>query len=363
MVIYREKFDKYISGELVDPLNPNSADIRPTAELHKGNHNGYSPERNELHDEIIRRHIVDRKPGVEKRFVVISGGMAVGMTTLGQLLEAQNIINEEDFVYIRPGSFALLPEFAIRDHYQHPEKSPLLIDECQHIQQRITEKAASLGLSIVLYEMGDRSSEMIQVAKTAASHGYGTALLGITIKEEDYFFSARAWEVQNGRLSDHVRALGIMKKFCINWESYLPAFDASFLIEKDFKDDRDHVKLIAKSLKCGSSTQATQILDEASYQKFCLRRFINVEGKNAQEAMRYSFIENSDRFMPENTNSHEGESCNRGELEGQPAQLLTSLNNLFDHEFDQKYTEVSQRRSANRKNRRSPFANPQCRPQ
>lgn len=276
MPIDREIVDQYISGKLVDPLNPNNPEVTPTSVTYSGDHNGYTEERNALHDAIIANHLDGKSRGSEKQLIAVSGGMSVGMTYMKRLLENQGVVQSENFVVISPLSVLDLPEFQERDHYQHAERSLLLNDEYFHVVQRIIQEAYDKGLSICLVDMGDNAELMLQTVERTRQDGYASAMFGLTIKEEGYFEASEIWQKAFGRIADHPRAFGLMRDFTRNWDRFTAAFDNSVLLETKYdQDERLHNGyIITRSRREYDSTVATEIVDQDRYANFQRRAYL-----------------------------------------------------------------------------------------
>ena len=67
--------------------------------------------------------------GEQASLVSVAGGMSVGMTYMQRLMMSEGVLDHSNTIVITPLAFLPMHEFAVRGHYQHPEKSPLLVDE------------------------------------------------------------------------------------------------------------------------------------------------------------------------------------------------------------------------------------------
>ncbi|HTK83707.1 MAG TPA: hypothetical protein VL625_01365 [Patescibacteria group bacterium] len=291
MTVSAETIKQYATGALADPLNPNKQGITPTAVAYKGNQDGYTAERAALHQRIVDEHLAGKKPTPEKQFISVGGGMSVGMTYVKRLLEREKLIDPDSFVTISPVSMAAVPEFKERDHYQHAEKSPLMVDEYYHVVGKIVDAALKRGLSIAFVEMGDHKNEMIRAVTKARDAGYATAMFGLTLSENDYFMASNAWQDHYGRLADHFRGMTAMRNFTLNWPSYADEFDDAVLLETKYGGEEYGYGLIQAtplfiSARKAGEGHVERILAPDKYAEFLKHQYLPVDAKNPDEARR-----------------------------------------------------------------------------
>lgn len=242
---------RQIAGEQTgDPRDPNSPDITPTAKIYgagklANGRRAYVPEREELHARIVAGALKNASPcptGETPSFICVAGGMSVGMTYMQRLMLAEQVVKPENTVVITPLTFLPMHEFAIRSHYQHPEKSPLLVDEYYDVVQKIVDAGIAQGMNVVFVDQADILPPVLEMVKSAKAAGYETAMLALTMTPEAYHAASELWLHKFNRLADHRRGFGDLKEFAQNWPSYTQAFNFAALFETYF-----HVKDIDKA--------------------------------------------------------------------------------------------------------------------
>ncbi|MBK7844038.1 MAG: HD domain-containing protein [Bdellovibrionales bacterium] len=302
-----ERYPKHMvdTGKNIDPLNPNSLDIVPTSAIYSHDRDSsgrriYSPERTAIHEQIIQQAL-SKKVAVEgkRAFVSVAGGMSVGMTYLQRLLLSEGVLKLENTVVITPLSFMSLPEFAIRGHYQHPEKSPLLVEEYYDISRKIVEAAISKGLHIMYVDQADQPLLTLEFLAIAKRSGYGSAMLGLTMTSEAYYAASELWLHRFYRITDHLRGFGDLKEFALSWPRYTQAFDFTALFETYFHvedidrnvDDPNRKEYsvipISGSIREHDQSLDVRVFEPRRFQDFFNRgRYLNADAGSPSEAVR-----------------------------------------------------------------------------
>lgn len=341
MTLSRETIDQYIRGEAIDPLNPNIKGAISTASQYAGNFNGYSEERNALHEQIIANHLEGVMPAGECQMIAVAGGMSVGMTYMKRLLENHGIVTSDKFVVMSPLSMLKVPEFSSRDHYQHAERSPLLNDEYFHIIGRILDSAYEKGLSVCLVDMGDDAKFMIDAAQKAKANNYATGIFGLTVKEDGYFTASDTWQRVFGRIADHPRGFRIMRDFTQNWDRYTEVFDDTILLETyyDQNERLHHGYIVSKTSRSAAGEISQAIIDPVRYQDFVMRAHL-VEGHSVEEAIS-QYPEDSKIELPVSIIA-----------ETQPeTELHNHISSLTDEGFSGRFADESKRKLEERRRR------------
>jgi uncharacterized NAD(P)/FAD-binding protein YdhS/dGTP triphosphohydrolase len=287
------------TGMTEDPRFPNSANTIPTCVIYgRGRkENGkrlYTIERESVHKEIISGLLKGKLPVQEDKqpaFVCVAGGMSVGMTYLQRLMMNEGVLQNDHTVVITPTGFQPLHEFAVRGHYQHPEKSPLLVEEYYDIVTQVVDVAVQNRLNILLVDQADYDKPITKLIRTAHEAGYESALLGLTMTPEAYYDASELWLHKFGRLPDHVRGIGDLKEFGQNWDLYKELFRFSTLFESQF-----HVGDLEKSEEDPTRREySIRLLAHAK-----VDRDRGESSFNAVEAGRYAdFLERSKYMNPD----------------------------------------------------------------
>ena len=353
------------TGKTSDPRDPNGPDIVPTTQIYGQGFDAdgrriYIPARADVHARIVADAL--RGAGAEPKtpppgrpyLMSVAGGMSVGMTYMQRLLIAQGVVKPEHTVVITPQTFEALHEFAVRGHYQHPEKSPLLVDEYYDVARDIVDAAMARGLNVLFVDQADRAPDVLAMTARAKSEGYQTALLGMTMTPEAYYDAAQLWLTRFNRLPDHQRGFGDLQEFSSAWPDYAQAFDTAMLFETVFHTadiDKTSDDLTRREYTVRKVAEAhlgsERVLDVARYEDFKDRgRYINDEAGTPGEARRdYPYAD-----APQLTGSgasRPAETSPRLEAaEGLPGTLDAFTSGDFEKKFVELVRGTSARRAA-----------------
>lgn len=359
------------TGTTTDPRNPNRKNIIPTTEIYAHrDENGvrvYSPERLAVHQEIIDKALAwnpvkkcseEKTPsGAKPSFICVSGGMSVGMTYMQRLMINDGIVNPENTVIITPLSFMPMQEFAIRSHYQHPEKSPLLVDEYYDVAQKIVDEAMARGLNVMFVDQADVKAPILSMAQSAKAHGYDTAMMGMTMTPEAYYDASELWLHKFNRLPDHTRGFGDLQEHASHWEEYSKAFDTASLFETYFhvkdidkaEDDPTRkeytVKRIATSAKDAHGMVQSDILEPQRYEEFKDRaRYLTHDATTPEQARAHYPYKDARQLS----------SDSDGKASRHPGQLSEGIAGTMERfmggDFEKKFVDLVRATSENRAN-------------
>jgi predicted deoxyguanosinetriphosphate triphosphohydrolase len=335
----KEQVQEYIKGindkgVNDDPLNPNKDSVIPTTSIHctgidiKGQRI-YSAERDSLHQEIISNLLrwnpvtkgyEDKVPSDKPSFMCIGGGMSVGMTYMQRLMLNDGFIDPSNTVIITPLAFAPMNEFQVRDHYQHPEKSPILVEEYYDISRKAVAAAIKKGLNVVFVDQADNRQAILDILGISKKAGYESAMVGLTMTPEAYFDASQLWQDKYGRIADHKRGFGDLKEYSQNWSSFCNAFDVSVLFETFFNTKQEELEYTIKSVARAYHTpegQLKEIVNDAGrYEDFKHRgRFINPDSNTPQEARRGYPYREASQLPPYTISMAKGSEGDTRELE------------------------------------------------
>jgi hypothetical protein len=355
---------EYISGTKQDPLYPNNSSIEPTwqryAQRGADGNLEFTPERRALHQKIIdnalrfnpqTKEYHDKEPAKEPSFMVIGGGMSVGMTYMQRLMINEGFVEPKNTVVITPLSFQPLPEFAERDHYQHPEKSPLLVEEFYYVSQQIVKEAMKRGLSVVFVDQADDKQavmNMLDMAKTQEITGgrtYDTAMIGLTMTPEAYYEASELWEKKYNRIADHRRGFGDLKEFSENWQDYNHAFDLCTLFETKFNTQQEELEYnihnVARTTKSPDGQVEETIHDPIRYEDFKSRKFINPDSRTPAEARRDE-PHYETKKVPSNTSAVEagGEGLPEGRTALEKPRIAERFDEFAGDDFSNRFVDL-----------------------
>lgn len=241
-----EEIIRYVSnmietGQTGDPRDPNVPGVTTTADIYTVAHdrNGdrvYDDERTKLHDRIIANALDGKAPDLEDQpsFICVAGGMSVGMTYMQRLMMHENVVSKDNTVVISPLCFLPMHEFAIRNHYQHPEKSGLLVDEYYDVTRKIIAAAIERGLNVVFVDQANDKEPILRAEMMARDAGYETAMMALTMTPEAYYDASELWLKKFNRITDHHRGYRDLKMFAKHWEEFKAAFGMASLFETYF---------------------------------------------------------------------------------------------------------------------------------
>lgn len=242
---------QYIStNSTSDPRFPNTNNVLPTWVRYgegatPSGERIYTTERLALHDVIIQAALswnpvtkTHTKKSADLKnsptFHLICGGMSVGMTYMQRLMIHENVIDPNHSVIITPLTYMPMPEFIARFHYQHPEKSLLLVEEYYDITKKIVHKAMEQGLNVVFVDQADDREAIIDILNHTKKQNYASSIVGLTMSPEAYYAASQLWLTKFNRIPDHSRGFGDLREFSENWPYYKNIFDAATLIETYF---------------------------------------------------------------------------------------------------------------------------------
>jgi hypothetical protein len=267
----------------------------------------YTPEREAIHQEIVRQALCWNPKAKQEQvkqtnvenpfFMCVGGGMSVGMTYMQRLMMNEGFFDPDNTVLITPLSFLPLPEFAIRGHYQHPEKSPLLVDEYYDISRKIVEAAVARGLNVVYVDQADRKEAILDILQITKEAQYESAMMAVTMTPEAYHAASQLWLERYQRLTDHTRGFGDLQEFSSFWSEYTKAFDAVSLFETFFNTQNEALEYTVRSVMRthrNDDGQLEEIVQDAvRYKEFQDRgRYLCANATTADQARaRYPYIE------------------------------------------------------------------------
>lgn len=242
----------------------------------------YDEIRSALHQEIINYVLAGKEPSSDPVLLVLAGGVGSGRSAYARLLlgmtrtdkELDPFLPPESTVIIRPKSFIGLSEFRENINVRHPEKLPILVDEFYDLTEKIVREATKRGINVVFNNHGEDAERMKNLVRMAKEKGYDTIAQVMTCSVDGYFDIVHR-RSSDGMINDHRRALEEHRDVSRNFDIYTQLFHATLLMDVDHSPPR----LIYR-------TTQEEILDNQSFLNFLQKAYIDVEGKNAEEAKR-----------------------------------------------------------------------------
>lgn len=143
-----------------------------TQELHSidvGGKRVYTPERRELHDQIVASFVDGHSPPAgQPRALFTAGGPGSGKSATLEQLDVP-----EDAVTVNPDLVkAMLPEFKQLSAARDPESGPAVHEESSQLARRIADEARRRGLNVVMDGVGDSGTGKF-VGKMRQMHDAG----------------------------------------------------------------------------------------------------------------------------------------------------------------------------------------------
>lgn len=359
-------------GESDDPRDPNSSLLITTQQIYGRGRDAqgdviYSAERTALHNEIITKALSGKRAVAENErpaFISVAGGMSVGMTYLQRLLMNEGVLDLERTVIITPLNFLPIPEFAVRSHYQHTEKSPLMVAEYYDIVRKIIAQAVASNMNVVWVDQADASEPLTQMVKEVRSKGYESAMLALTMTPEAYYAASELWLHKFNRIPDHRRGFGDLQEFSALWDGYCSLFDTTALYETFFhvrdidKDESDPtrreytVREIARCSQRENGKKELSISLPQRYQDFRERAlFLHPNSTTPAEARR-NYPYRDVLQLPSEVHSHKAsENISQNLSTDTPCSLATKLQKFQDADFEAKFLALVRKTSENRARR------------
>ena len=231
----------------------------------------FTPERQALHDDIVRRHVEGRVPRENPRYVMKGGGSGSGKSEVERAGSFDFPDPKESTIVDSDEIKKMLPEYNAMNSAGNSEAAAFAHEESSYLAKRIQATAFENRFDFVLDGTGDSGVGSVQ-KKIAAAKNSGYAVQGayVTIDTEEAFVRAkkRAENLQ-GSGAGRVVPSGIIVETHTAvsriFEDIYKDFDEVYLFDNN---DRPPPVMIARAVK----GEELEILNQEAYDRFLAKK-------------------------------------------------------------------------------------------